>query len=167
MKAEESSFSCEQYVQLNLLYLRNYIYLNDVSNALHISNEIKAKIHNNDKYDKIYFMVMYYIGIVEIFNNRRELVDKSIYECGEIADKLNDNKLQLRVMILKHMKEFEGFSIQQARNTQDECDEVFVELLEKYNFINHLAYYYSKCLGNNLESVQKEGTKENKEIYNR
>ena len=68
-------------------------------------------------------------------------------------------------MILKHMKEFEGFSIQQARNTQDECDEVFVELLEKYNFINHLAYYYSKCLGNNLESVQKEGTKENKEIY--
>ena len=165
MKAEESNFTLGQFVESNLLFLRNYTYLNDVSNALHISNEINAKIHNNDKYDKIYFMVMYYIGIVEIFNNRRELVDKSIYECGEIADKLNDNKLQLRVMILKHMKEFEGFSIQQARNTQDECDEVFVELLEKYNFINHLAYYYSKCLGNNLESVQKEGTKENKEIY--
>ena len=165
MKAEESSFSCEQHVNVNVLYLRNYIYLNDVSNALHISNEIKAKIQNNEEYDKTYFMVMYYIGIVEMFNHRRELVEKSIQYCSKIADKLNDDKLQLRVLILKLMKEFEGFSVQQARNDQDECDEVFVELMKKYKFKNHLAYYYTKCLANNLESVQKEGSQESNETY--
>ena len=165
MKAEESSFTCEQHVKVNLLHLRNYVYLNDVSNALHISNEIKAKSQKNDEYDKIYFMAMYYIGIAEIFNKRRELVDNSIHHCSKIADKLKDDKLRLRLMILKHMKEFEGFGIQQARNYQDECDEVFVELMKRHKFINHLAYYYSKCLGNNLESVQKEGSVENDEMY--
>ena len=165
MKAEESSFSSEQHVKAYLLYLRNYIYLNDVGNALHISNEIKAKSQNNDEYEKAYFMAMYYIGIVEIFNYRRELVEKSIQYCGKIADKLKDDKLKLRVLILKHMKEFEGFSVQQARTNQDECDEVFVELMKKYKFTNHLAYYYTKCMGNNLESVQKEGQEGGNEIY--
>ena len=165
LKAEESSFSDEQHVKAYLLYLRNYIYLNDVGNALHISNEIKAKKQNNDEYEKTYFMAMYYIGIVEIFNHRRELVEKSIQYCRKIADKLQDDKLKLRVLILIHMKEFEGFSVQQARTNQDECDEVFVELMKKYKFINHLAYYYTKCMGNNLESVQKEGLEGGNEIY--
>ena len=167
MKAEESSYTCEQHVKVDLLYLRNYIYLNDVSSALHISNEIKARIHNNDEYDKTYFMVMYYIGIVEIFNHRRELVDKSIEYCSKIADKIKDDKLQLRLQILKLMKEFEGFSVQQARTNQDECDDVFVELMKRYKFTNHLAYYYTKCLGNNLESVQKETSEVGNDIYYR
>ena len=63
------------------------------------------------------------------------------------------------------MKEFEGFSVQQARTHQDTCDEEFVELMKKYRFRNHLAYYYSKCMGNNLESVQKEGQEGGNEIY--
>ena len=165
MKAEESSFSSEQQIKVYLLYLRNYIYLNDVSNALHMSNEIKAKIQNNDEYDKAYFMAMYYIGIVEIFNHRRELVDKSIKYCTRIADKYKEDRFQLRVLILKHMKEFEGFSVQQARSNQDECDETFVELMKKLKFTNHLAYYYTKCLGNNLESVQNEISEQGNEMY--
>ena len=165
MKAEESSFSNEQHVKAYLLYLRNYIYLNDVGNALHISNEIKAKRHNNDEYEKTYFMAMYYIGIVEIFNHRRELVEKSIQYCRKIADKLQDDKLKLRVLILIHMREFEGFSVQQARTHQDTCDEEFVELMEKYGFTNHLAYYYTKCMGNNLDSVQNEGLEGGNEFY--
>ena len=56
MKAEESSFSCEQHIKAELLYLRNYIYLNDVSNALHISNEIKARIQ-----DKVCFFIFIFI----------------------------------------------------------------------------------------------------------
>ena len=88
-----------------------------------------------------------------------------MFKSGKIADKLKDDKLKLRVLILKHMKEFEGFSVQQARTNQDECDEVFVELMKKYKFTNHLAYYYTKCMGNNLESVQKEGQEGGNEIY--
>lgn len=165
MKAEESSFSNEQHAKAYLLYLRNYVYLNDVGNALHISNEIKAKSKNNDECEKAYFMALYYIGIVEIFNHRRELVEKSIQYCRKIADKFQDDKLKLRVLILIHMKEFEGFSVQQARTHQDTCDEEFVELMKKYRFRNHLAYYYTKCMGNNLESVQKEGQEGGNEIY--
>lgn len=164
MKAEESSFTRRQYIEFDLLFLRNYTYLNDVSNALHISNEIRAKINNRDEYDEVYFMVMYYIGIVEIYNHRRELVEKSIEYCREIVEKIKDEKLKLRLLILINLMEFEGFNQHQARNYQDECDDAFVELLEKYKYTNHLAYYYTKCLGNNLESVRNEESKENSRI---
>ena len=165
LEAEESSFSCETFVQVSLLYMRNYIYLNDVSNALHILNEIKIKIQDKEEYDTIYFMVMYYICMAEIYNHKNELVEKFIKRCYQIVEKSGNKNLELRLMIMKHMMEFEGFSFQQPRNTQDECDEEFVQLLEEHDFRNHLAYYYTKCLGNNLESVQKEGTEESNDIY--
>ncbi|MBQ3514196.1 MAG: GGDEF domain-containing protein [Lachnospiraceae bacterium] len=162
---EESNFSHELWNQVNLFYMRNFIYLNDVSNALHISNEIKARIQHKEGYDTIFFMVEYYICMTEILNHRNELVGKCIKNCHKIVERSKDEMLKLRLLTMKHVLEYDGFHSQQVRNFQDECDFAFVELLEKYKFTNHLAYYYTNCLGNNLESIQRENSKEKNEKF--
>ena len=161
LEEEESNFNSELWNNVNLLYMRNFIYLNDVSNALRISNEMKARIHHNEDYDTTtLFMIEYYICMVEILNHRNELVEKCIRNCENIVAQNKDDELKLRLGIMKHILEYDGFNSQEVRNFQDECDMVFVKLLEEFGFVNHLAYYYTNCLGNNLESIRNENSRE-------
>ena len=166
VESEESNFSQEVWIKVNLLYMRNFIYLNDVSNALHISNEIKARIQHEEEYVLTLFMTEYYICMAEILNHRDELVEKCIQHCRKIIEKNPDEKLKLRLLIMEHVLQYDGFNSQQVRNTQDECDFIFVELLKRYEFFNHLAYYFTNCLGNNLDSVMNENSRDTQtEIY--
>lgn len=151
---------------MNLLSLRTYIYLNDESSALRISNTIKSKNHREKVDDHILFMADYYICMSQIRNFRNELVKSCIENCRDIEKRTKKPEHLLRLKIMEIISKHDGFDSKRVRYVQEECDLDFVQILEKHGFLNHLAYYYLNCLGNTVDSIKSEDLEQEEEaIY--
>ena len=151
----------ERWIKICLLYLRNCVYLNDVSNAIRVGNRIKDTIFLVKDREPKMFMVAYYIGMAQVYNRRPEIASQCVEQCKNILEKCNDEVFKMRMLILKDVNIYKGFDAQNMDDDPKVVDQTLIELLKKYNFRNHLAYLYTNCLENYFNSIRYESPNDN------
>lgn len=161
-RADDADYGA--WLELCMLYVRCCLYRNDTGNAIRVANSIRAELAGTKDRQEMLFMLSYYIGMSHVYNNNNELADQSAAECSAILDSYDDERLAMRLLILKDINLYQGFDANNLIIESVYADDRLIKLLKKYNFTNHLSYIYTNCMTNVISSVLKE-TPEDRECY--
>lgn len=118
----------------------------DYSYALFLCDmQSKLEFEQESQKKKARFLSEQYKMLVYLYNENHEQFQASLQFCENMVEEVEDEKSVFQVRLLKIMSNYSGFRNPWICENDTRVDTDFIELCQKYGYINHLAHIYVYC----------------------
>lgn len=153
LEGEKLYVDADCKMQIYRLYAMVSVYLDDISNAQLVCNNVKELTEKNPSLEAEY---QYYslLTYTRMYSGKNEKAVVSANKCNDIAKKMGQEDYIFEAELLRVMVEMSGWhNIYFFINDIPVSDE-FIEKIQRYGYYNHLAYIYIFAYDNDVEVLK-------------